>query len=117
MHEVAIADALIEQVQGEIDRAGASGRVTRVAVCVGRLSGVNADSLRFALDLMVKGTILESAQIDLAHRSASCCCAACGSRTEIDDIEARCPQCGAADVTIEGGRELLLESIELEEEG
>jgi hydrogenase nickel incorporation protein HypA/HybF len=115
MHEVAIADALIEQVQGEIDRAGASGRVTRVALVVGRLSGVNADSLRFALDLLVKGTILEPARIEIAEPSAQCQCVACGWRTEIEDLEARCQRCGSSDVAIEGGRELLLESIELEE--
>jgi hydrogenase nickel incorporation protein HypA/HybF len=117
MHEVAIADALIEQVQSEIDRAGASGRVARIALRVGRLSGVNPDSLRFALDLLAKGTILESARIEIAHPSAFCRCAACESRTEIEDLEARCPRCGASDVTIEGGRDLLLESIELEENG
>ncbi len=115
MHEVAIADALIAQVQDEVDRVGASGRVTRIALCVGRLSGVSADALRFALELLAKGTILDSARIDLAEPRAVCRCAACGGRTEIDDIEARCPRCGEADVTIEGGRELLLESIEVEE--
>ncbi len=115
MHEIAIADALIEQVQGEVRRAGASGQVTRVALVVGRLSGVNPDSLRFALDLLVKETILESARIEIAEPGAHCQCAACGYRTEIEDLEARCPNCGSSDVTIDGGRDLLLESIELEE--
>jgi hydrogenase nickel incorporation protein HypA/HybF len=117
MHEVAIADALIEQVQSELDRAGASGKVTRIALCVGRLSGVNADSLRFALDLLVKGTILESARIEIAEPAARCRCAACGCVAEIEDLESCCGQCGSSDVAIEGGRELLLESIELEENG
>jgi hydrogenase nickel incorporation protein HypA/HybF len=115
MHEVAIADALIEQVQSEIDRAGASGTVTRIALCVGRLSGVNPDSLRFALDLLVKGTILESARIEIAEPAAQGQCAACGCRAEIEDLESRCQRCGSSDVAIEGGRQLLLESIELEE--
>lgn len=115
MHEVAVADALIEQVQSEVHRAGASGKVTRVALAIGRLSGVNPDSLRFALELLVKGTLLESARIDVAEPKALCCCAACGSRMEIEDLEARCRRCGSGDVAIEGGRELLLESIELEE--
>jgi len=115
MHEIAIADAVIEQVQGEVRRAGASGQVTRVALVVGRLSGVNPDSLRFALDLLAKGTMLESARIEIVGQNAFCRCAACGDRAEIDDLEARCRQCGSSDVAIEGGRDLLLESIELEE--
>ena len=115
MHEVAVADALIEQVQNEVGRAGASGRVTRVALVVGRLSGVSVDSLRFALDLLVQGTALASARFDIAEPKAVGCCAACGDRTEIEDLEARCPRCGSLDLTVEGGRDLLLESIDLEE--
>jgi hydrogenase nickel incorporation protein HypA/HybF len=115
VHEVAIADAVIEQVQGEVRRAGAVGQVTRVALIVGRLSGANPDSLRFALALLAKGTILESARIEIVEQNAVCRCAACGDRAEIDDLEALCPRCGSSNVAIEGGRDLLLESIELEE--
>ena len=116
MHEIAIVDALIEQVQSEVRQAGANGRVTRVALAVGRLSGVNPHSLRFALDLLARGTVLESARIDIAEPAAVCCCSACGGRTEIGDLEVCCPRCASDDVSIQGGRELLLESIELEEE-
>jgi hydrogenase nickel incorporation protein HypA/HybF len=115
MHEIAIANAVIEQVESEVQRAGASGHVTRIALVVGRLSGVNPDCLRFALDLLSTGTILESARIEIVEPRASCRCAACGERVEIDDLEALCPRCGSSDVAIEGGRDLLLESIELEQ--
>ncbi|MGQ9573678.1 MAG: hydrogenase maturation nickel metallochaperone HypA [Thermoguttaceae bacterium] len=117
MHEVAIAQALIQQVQSEVRQANAVGLVTRIALRIGRLSGVNADSLRFAFDLLAKGTTLEHARLEIAQPRAVCRCAACGARTQIDDLESCCPQCGAGEVTLEGGRDLLLESIELEEDG
>ena len=61
MHEVSIVEALIEQVGEEVERAGASGRVTRLALSIGQLSGVHSDSIRFAFELLSPGTILEGA--------------------------------------------------------
>jgi hydrogenase nickel incorporation protein HypA/HybF len=115
MHEVAIVDALIEQVAKEVRRAGAAGRVTRLELSIGRLSGVSPDALRFALELLAPGTVVESARVDIRQPKALCCCAACGARTEIDDLQTGCPRCASREVTLEGGRDMLLESIELEE--
>jgi len=115
MHEVAIVDAIIEQVQDEVRRAGAAGRVSRIELSIGRLSGVSPDAIRFALEFLAPGTLLESAQLAIREPRALCSCAACGARSEIDELEADCPRCASRDVTIEGGRELILESIELED--
>lgn len=115
MHEVAIAEAVIGQVEEEIRRAGATGRVLRLELSIGRLSGVSVDALRFALELLGPGTIVESARVDFRQPKATCCCAACGERVEIDNVPAHCPRCAAREVTIEGGRDMLLETIELED--
>jgi hydrogenase nickel incorporation protein HypA/HybF len=115
MHEVAIVDALIGQVEEEVRRAGATGRVLRLELSIGRLSGVSVDSLRFALELLAPGTIVESAEVDIRQPQAVCCCSACGARTEIESVPIHCPHCSVREVTIEGGREMLLETIELED--
>jgi Zn finger protein HypA/HybF involved in hydrogenase expression len=36
-------------------------------------------------------------------------------KSEIDDLVAQCPCCGSGEITIEGGRELVLQSIEIVE--
>ena len=115
MHEVAIVDALIQQVEEEVRRSGMPGRVVRLDLSIGRLSGVCADALRFAVELLAPGTIVESAKVEIREPKAVCCCAACGARTEIDDLQTNCPRCASQEITIEGGREMLLESIELED--
>ncbi len=115
MHEVAIVDALIEQVEEEVHRAGAAGRVTRLELSIGRLSGVSVDSVRFALELLAPGTVVESARVDIRQPKAICCCQACGARTEIEAVDCRCPRCGSCEITIEGGRDMILETIELED--
>ncbi len=115
MHEVAIVDALIAQVEEEVRRAGVSGKVVRLDLSIGRLSGVSVDAIRFALELLAPGTIVESAQVEIRQPAAVVCCAACDHRAEVEQIPVRCPRCGSRELTIEGGREMLLESIELEE--
>ena len=115
MHEVAIVEALIEQVEDEVSRAGAAGRVTRLDLSIGRLSGVNPDSIRFALELLAPGTLIESARVKIREPAVVCVCAACNARTDVDQWTDACPRCESPDVTLEGGRELTLESIELED--
>ncbi len=115
MHELSIAEALIEQVGRELKRAGQPGPVVRLELAVGRLSGVHADALRFAFDLLAPGTLVEGAEVSISEPPARCCCRTCGAETEIDELVFCCPCCESDQVTIEGGRELLLESIEVEE--
>jgi hydrogenase nickel insertion protein HypA len=115
MHEVSIVEALIDQVQREVEHAGHAGRVVRLQLIVGRLSGVCCDSLRFAFDLLKPATLVADAVMDIAEPRPVCCCRDCQARAEIDELVAQCPRCRSGSVVIEGGRELLLQSIEIEE--
>ncbi|MFZ5831137.1 MAG: hydrogenase maturation nickel metallochaperone HypA [Planctomycetota bacterium] len=113
MHELAIAEALIEQVERELSRAGHPGPVVKLELAVGRLTGVHSDSLRFAFELLAPGTLLENAEVEIAQPKAACACRHCGTRLEIDEIVLHCPKCQSNEIVIEGGRDLLLESIEV----
>lgn len=115
MHELSIVEALIEQVQQEVERSGQGGRVIGLELVVGRLSGVNADSLRFGFEILAPGTLLEAADVRIAEPKAACRCRACHAASEVDELVARCPACGSDDVFLTGGRELLLDSIHLED--
>ena len=114
MHELSIVETLIEQVDKEVARSGHQGRIVRLELVIGRLSGVCVDSIRFAFELLSAETPLEGSQIDIREPRASCRCRACGASCEIEEIVAACPQCGSGDIVIEGGQDLLLQSIELE---
>lgn len=116
MHEVSIVEALIEQVEAEVARAGASGRVTRLSLSIGRLSGVQPDSIRFAFELLSPGTIVEGAALEIDEPPAVCACAGCGARTQLEEFCFECPGCAGHDISIEGGREMLLQTIDLDEE-
>ncbi len=115
MHEASIVEALIEQVGVEVARCGRGGRVLGLDLVIGRLSGVNVDSIRFAFEVLSPGTIVEGSRMNIDEPKAICCCRSCKSRSPIDDLEAECPACGSDDITIEGGQEMLLKTIELED--
>jgi hypothetical protein len=57
MHEMGIACSVIEAVQKELLRYPA-WRVLKVSVRIGQFAGVDAESLRFCLDAIVKDTPL-----------------------------------------------------------
>jgi hydrogenase nickel incorporation protein HypA/HybF len=115
VHELSLTQTLIEQVEKEVQRSGAKGRVTRVALVIGRRSGVNSDAMRFAFQMLVPGTLLEAARVHISEPNATCRCRACDARTEISELVVHCPACGSDDVFIEGGRDLVLQSIDVED--
>jgi len=115
LHELSIVETLIEQVNREVRQSGHEGQVIRLDISVGRLSGVNVDSIRFAFELLSPGTLLEGVELQIAQPKAVCCCDACKARTEIDELVSDCPACGSGQITFEGGQDLFLESIELED--
>lgn len=115
MHEVSIVESLIEQVEREVAQSGHQGRVLHLELIVGRLCGASADAIRFAFELLAPETFLKDAELTIHEPRAVCCCAACGGRSEIDELVSVCPQCGSSRITFEGGQDLLLESIDLED--
>ena len=116
MHELSIVDALIEQVGREVHRAGQSGKIRGVELNIGRLSGVNCDSIQFAFDLLAPGTLVEGAEIVIREVKAACRCQDCHACVEIDDLVFACPKCASHAIAIEGGRDLVLQSIDVEDE-
>jgi hydrogenase nickel incorporation protein HypA/HybF len=115
MHELALVESLIEQVGNEVAQSGHRGRVLGLELIVGRMSGANADSIRFAFELLAPGTLVEKAELRVVEPKAVCCCDDCGHLHEIDELAAACPQCGGEQISFQGGQDLLLQSIELED--
>ena len=115
MHELSIVETLIEQVEKEVLQSGHEGRIVQLDLVIGRLSGVNADSIRFAFELLSPDTKLAGARLCIEEPRAVCRCEDCRADTEIDELTASCPVCGSIHVSMVGGQELMLDSIELEE--
>jgi hydrogenase nickel incorporation protein HypA/HybF len=64
MHELSIAQALIEQAQ-DIAKQNRAHKVNAITVAVGVLSGVDNDALQFVFPMAAEGTVAEAASLRL----------------------------------------------------
>ena len=113
MHELAIAEALIEQAE-EIRRANGARRVRAVRLLVGPLSGVVPALLESAFPLAAAGTALEGATLDCIATPIRVRCQTCAAQTEAHLNALVCGACGDWRTQIISGDALILERLELE---
>ncbi len=113
MHELAITQSIFDLV---LDRAKAAGaeKIAAINLVIGQMTGINPDSLRLYLGFLSNGTIAQGAQLNVKTALAQGNCRNCNNAFAIEEFDRRCPSCGDACCEITGGRELFLESIEVE---
>ena len=115
MHELSIAASIIESVT-EAAAAHPGARVKEVRLKIGALASVVEDSLQFCWGMATEGTPLAGAALLINTLPVIVHCAACGAESEICGVQSmRCPQCGKLTASLRQGRELEIESIEIEE--
>jgi len=114
MHEMGIANSILEAVRNEMRRRPES-RATRVGVRLGELTAVDAESLRFCFDALKRDTDLGSLQLEVEICRRRHRCEQCGHEFTVRDYEFECPRCRGFLSTCLGGDELELQYLEVEE--
>ena len=113
MHELSVAQALVEQVEAVIHQNHAQS-ATLIRVRIGPLAGVVPDLLASAFPLAAAGSRTEHAELEFAHAPITVRCQTCGAETEAAMNRLICGACGDWHTQVISGDELLLESVELE---
>jgi hydrogenase nickel incorporation protein HypA/HybF len=113
VHELSIAQSLLDSVRSELAARG-NPRVTRVGMRVGEISGVQPDALQFSFEVIVKGTELEQAVLDIERIPFTYRCAACRHEFPVVAFRVECPACGGEKGVAIGGDELQLAYLEVE---
>ena len=113
MHELAVAQALVEQVDALIDQHGAT-QASLIRVRIGPLAGVVPELLAAAFPLAAAGRRMEHAELDCVTAPITVRCRTCGAETEAAMNRLICGACGDWHTQVISGDELLLESVELE---
>jgi len=113
MHELGICEGLVDL----IERRAAGRRVTGARVRVGARHAVTEKAFGQAFAIASEGTAAAGAAVDVVITPASADCRACGRWSETLDPVAACAYCGATDVEVSGGDELVLESLRFAEPG
>ncbi len=110
MHEMSLAGGILRVVEQAQQREGFR-RVSRLALEAGALSGVEVSALRFALQAMSPGTLLDGATIDITQPPAAAWCMACAQAVTIQSRLDDCPLCGSAQIQLTGGHELKVREL------
>jgi hydrogenase nickel incorporation protein HypA/HybF len=108
VHEIGLCEGVLETVC----RRAAGRPVRRVRVRAGVRHAVDPQSMAQAFHLVSQGTEAAGATVDLVTVPARLTCRTCGATADTTDLLAVCGRCGSDDVELDGGDELVLESIE-----
>lgn len=114
MHEMAIAQSICDILEENWKKEG-KRKISKVSLEIGSLSGVQKDCLIFWLENMSKNTFLEGAKIEIKEIPIKIKCGDCGKESVVNDVFFQCPFCQSGKVDIIGGRELNIESFEIED--
>jgi len=114
MHELSIANSILEAVRKERERLNGA-RVTKVGVRIGELAGVDPDALNFGFEVLVKDTDFETLALAIEFVARRHECSRCGRAFTVVDYKVDCPACGATGTCCIGGDELELAYLEVEE--
>jgi len=113
MHESSMAMSILDIVVDEAQRARVSA-VHQVRLCLGDLAGVEATTLAACFEMLAEGTVADKAQLVIKRIPATGTCMACGAAACGRGRMLKCPVCGTSSVRLATGRELYVESIEVE---
>ncbi|MFF9639521.1 hydrogenase maturation nickel metallochaperone HypA [Streptomyces bacillaris] len=116
MHELSIAVAVVEQVEGAVREQGAGEeRVRSLTLRVGELSGVVPEALDFSFGVAAEGTVLADARLLIETVEGRARCETCGR----DTATGMPPDlwCGGCErpMSLTGGRELEIARVVLED--
>ena len=114
MHELSLAETLVEEVERVVLRENASVAV-RVAVTIGVLSGVEREPFEFCWPLVTEGSRVRGAKLEVREAPAVIRCRGCGGQGEIELAQMACAACGSGDVELVGGTEFKIDEIEVDQ--
>jgi len=116
VHELAVAQALIEQV-GIVARQENADQILVIHVGIGPLSGVEAQLLEQAFPLAAAGSIAAAAGLVVEQLPVRVRCRQCGRVSDVLPGRLVCGNCGDWHTTLVSGDELQLTRVELTRRG
>ncbi|MDA3789422.1 MAG: hydrogenase maturation nickel metallochaperone HypA [Desulfobacula sp.] len=113
MHEMGIAQQLVQIALDSIPREIKNPRVEKVNLKIGRLAAVVEHSLTFCFEIITKDTPLEGARLNIDFIAVMVHCKSCDNNWEVTGPVFKCPFCEDGDVEMLTGREIEILSLEL----
>ena len=113
MHELSIAMSIVDIASKQAEAASAVV-ISMVELDIGTMSGIEYESLNFALTIAVKDTLLEGAEFKINRIEPLCECQACFHLYTPDGLFGQCPECSDRRIDVIRGKELQIKSLLVE---
>ena len=113
MHEQSIVESLLALALKNAGKAKAS-KILRIYLVVGELSGVLEEAVNFYFGFLSRDTIAAQASLFFMHTPAQLRCRNCNTVFSPERLDFHCPNCKEQQVEIVSGRELYIDSMEVE---
>jgi hydrogenase nickel incorporation protein HypA/HybF len=113
MHEMALAQSIVELVQEHATRDTFT-HVRTIRLSIGALSHVDPRALDFGFDVIAKGTIAEGARLAIERPGGTGFCIDCCKSVAIAAYGEPCPTCGGHQWMLVGGDEMRVVDLEVD---
>lgn len=113
MHEMAIAQGILDIALTANEQEG-GGRIIKIKLHIGEMTGVEPDALLFCFGALAAGTAASEADLDIEVIPLTGRCESCGYEFPIERYRFVCPSCQSVKVETISGRELAVEHLEVE---
>ena len=113
MHEMGIAEQLVQICLDAIPEDMVDPRVEILNLRIGKLASVVEHSLTFCFEIITKDTPLENVKLMIESVPVKICCKVCHQEWEVDTPMFKCPDCEEGEVEMISGREIEITSMEL----
>jgi hydrogenase nickel incorporation protein HypA/HybF len=119
MHEVAIANGMIEEII-RIAHENHANRITSVRLKIGAVSGIVIESFKFAFDALKRGyPLISNTELSIDEIPVVYECVICQKLFTPANEKGllhfySCPECGSFKVGIRSGEEMDIEKLEIE---
>lgn len=110
MHELSLALSIVEIAEQQAAARHAHD-IEELELEIGMLAGVEIETLLFALESAVKGTLLAQAKIVKRIIAGEGQCGECGAIFQPQTLYEPCPECGSYFVVLLKGKELKIKSL------
>jgi hydrogenase nickel incorporation protein HypA/HybF len=112
MHELSITQSMLDLVLEQAEKAGAK-EVGKINLVIGEMTGVVDRAVQFYFDFLSRGTAAEGATLSFEVIPTTARCRNCEKEFELGEFDWTCPYCKGNNIEIIGGKELFVESIEV----
>jgi hydrogenase nickel incorporation protein HypA/HybF len=113
MHEQSIVESILSLALENAEKAQAK-RVLKIYLVVGELSGVVDEAVEFYFNFLSRDTIAAQANLSFRHVPMQLRCRNCNTIFTPEKLDLHCPKCKEQQVEIVSGRELYIESLEVD---